>query len=143
MSKIYRRESLLESKPKRKKDEKARVRNVIVNFRMAPEEKRILDNRIRLSGISKQDYLIQSSLYHQVITYGNVKVFDEIKRQLFRLEEHLESISVELNVDEEIIESFRMIAEIVAGLESQDKDVVNKSKSISGIYQENELSTRR
>ncbi len=137
MSKIYVRNNLVKKKPKKKKDEKARVRNIIVNFRMAPEEKQILDNRIQLAGISKQDYLIQSSLYHQVITYGNIKVFDEIKRQLLRIEEHLESIPVELEVDIEVIESFRMIAEIIAGLELQDKDIVNQSKSKTGIYYEN------
>ena len=61
MSKIFKRESL-QSKGRKLKVDKNRKRNIIVNFRMSPEEKSLLEEKIALSGLNKQDYIIQMSL---------------------------------------------------------------------------------
>ena len=59
MSKIYKRATLLVSKGPKKKDEHNRTRNVILNFRVTPEEKEQIEARIALSGLTKADYFIQ------------------------------------------------------------------------------------
>lgn len=41
------------AQPKKKQDERRRKRNVIVNFRMSPEERAELEQRIMVSGKSK------------------------------------------------------------------------------------------
>lgn len=46
-----------EAKPK-KKDEHNRKRDIIVNFRMFPEKRAELEQRILISGKNKQDYMI-------------------------------------------------------------------------------------
>ena len=53
MGKIYRRETLKTSTTTKKKDEKRRKRNVIMNFRVSPEEKERIEERIALSGLMK------------------------------------------------------------------------------------------
>lgn len=58
---MYKRQRA-EAKPKKKKDEHNRKRDVIVNFRMSPEERAELEQRILMSGMKKQDYIIRSSL---------------------------------------------------------------------------------
>ena len=40
-------------------DAKNRWRNVVVAFRMSPEEAQELNVKVALSGLSKQDYIIQ------------------------------------------------------------------------------------
>ena len=49
MSKIFKRESL-QSKARKLKVDENRKRNIIVNFRMSPEEKSLLEEKIALSG---------------------------------------------------------------------------------------------
>ena len=49
MSKIFKRESL-QSKGRKLKVDNNRKRNIIVNFRMSPEEKSLLEEKIALSG---------------------------------------------------------------------------------------------
>lgn len=43
-------------------DKKKRWRNVVVAFRMSPEEAEELNVQVALSGLSKQDYLIKCCL---------------------------------------------------------------------------------
>lgn len=69
---MFKRENLPKAKPKAKKNEKNRYRNVIMNFRVTQEEKEKIENRIALSGLNKQDYFIQSLMNQQVICYGNI-----------------------------------------------------------------------
>ena len=55
MGKIYRRETLKTSTTPKKKDEKRRKRNVIMNFRVSPEEKERIEEH--LSRIERTDEL--------------------------------------------------------------------------------------
>lgn len=48
-------------------DKKGRWRNVIVSFRMSPEERDDLNARVKLSGLTKQDYVIKRLLEREVI----------------------------------------------------------------------------
>lgn len=48
-------------------DKKGRWRNVIVSFRMSPEERDDLNVRVKLSGLTKQDYVIKRLLEREVI----------------------------------------------------------------------------
>ena len=43
-------------------DQKGRFRNKLISFRMSPEESKMLDRKVALAGISKQDYIINSIL---------------------------------------------------------------------------------
>ena len=40
-------------------DRKGRWRNKLVGFRVSPEEAEVIDNFVRLSGLTKQDYIIR------------------------------------------------------------------------------------
>ena len=44
------------------RDERGRWRNKTVAFRMSEEENRILDTKVSLSGLTKQDYIIRQLL---------------------------------------------------------------------------------
>lgn len=121
MAKIYRRENLVSGVTPKKKNEKNRKRSVIVNFRVTPEEKQLIDERIALSGLPRAEFFIQSCMYQKVITFGNVKTFDGIKKKLVVIDEHLQAVEKSEELDLEILETLRMILEMFAGLEREDE----------------------
>ena len=108
-------------KKEKKKNEKNRKRSVIVNFRVTPEEKQLIDERIALSGLPRAEFFIQSCMYQKVITFGNVKTFDGIKKKLVAIDEHLQAVEKSEEMDLEILESLRMILEMLTGLEREDE----------------------
>lgn len=101
---------------KKKKDEHARVRNQILNFRTTPEERKKIEDRIALSGLTKSEFLIQSCMNQKIVVHGNVKVFAEINKQLSAIMEHITSTDFPNNLDDEILENLRTILELSAGL---------------------------
>ena len=121
MAKIYRRDNLVSGVTPKKKNEKNRKRSVIVNFRVTPEEKNLINERIALSGLPRAEFFIQSCMYQKVITFGNVKTFDAIKKKLVVIDEHLQAGGKSEELDLEILESLRMILEMLAGLEREDE----------------------
>lgn len=121
MAKIYRRDNLALGVVPKKKNEKNRKRSVIMNFRVTPEEKQFIDERIALSGLPRAEYFIQSCMQQKVITFGNVKTFDAIKKKLLVIDEHLQVVGKSEELDLEILESLRMILEMLAGLEREDE----------------------
>ena len=121
MAKIYRRDNLVSGVVPKKKNAKNRKRSVIVNYRVTPEEKQLIDERIALSGLPRAEFFIQSCMYQKVITFGNVKTFDGIKKKLVVIDEHLQAVEKSEELDLEILESLRMILEMLAGLEREDE----------------------
>ena len=92
-----------------------------MNFRVTPEEKQLIDERIALSGLPRAEFFIQSCMYQKVITFGNVKTFDAIKKKLVVIDEHLQAVGKSEELDLKILESLRMILEMLAGLEREDE----------------------
>ncbi len=121
MAKIYRRDTLVSGVSPKKKNEKNRKRNTIVNFRVTPEEKQLLDDRIALSGLARADFFIQSCLHQKVVTFGNVKTFDVMRKKLAVVNKHLQEVSKSEELDLEVLESLRMILELFDGLERKNE----------------------
>ena len=113
MDKIYRRPTQSNGTPKKKKDEKARKRNVIMNFRVSPQEKELIEKRIALSGLSKSEFFIQSCMYQKILVKGNVRTYDEMRKQLAVIKEHLSKVESTEDLELDVMESLRMIEEIL------------------------------
>ena len=120
MTKIFKRDTLISGVSPKMKEEKKRKRSVIVNFRVTPEEKKLLDNRIEISGMQRQDFFIQSCLYQKIITYGNIRTFDVMRKKVVEINKHLNLISKSEELDLEVLESLRMILEMLDGLVEED-----------------------
>lgn len=60
-------------------------------------------------------------MHQKVITFGNVKTFDAIKKKLIVIDEQLQAVGKSEELDLEILESLRMILEMLAGLEREDE----------------------
>ena len=101
----------------KKKDEKRRKRNVIMNFRVSPEEKERIEERIALSGLMKSEYFINSCLGSTLTVYGNVRTFEKMRQSLIDKREHLSRIEGTDELDPVIMEQLLMILELYQGLE--------------------------
>ena len=66
---------------KKNLDRKGRFRNKIVSVRMS-EEAKLLDRRVLLSGLTKQDYIINSILDKEIAVYGSPYVFRSLHDEL-------------------------------------------------------------
>ncbi|MFV0363247.1 MAG: plasmid mobilization protein [Suipraeoptans sp.] len=120
MGKIYRRSNLICGVTVKKED-KNRKRNIILNFRVSEEEKHMIENRIKLSGLAKADYLIKSCLHQEIVTYGNVKTFSEIRQQIAIIDKHLLALTKMDELELEVLESLRTILEILDGIKKESK----------------------
>ena len=97
-------------------DSKGRWRNKSVAFRMSPEEAEQLNYLSRLSGLTKQEYLINRALQKNITVKGNPRVykalqelFNEVLDELRRLEDVCEE-----NVD--LLELISYMVTIMEGL---------------------------
>lgn len=104
------------AKPKEKSSKKTCPRNKIMNFYVTEEEKEKIEIRIKLSGLTKQEFYVQSMMNQEVICIGNVKTFDEMKKQLLTIEMHLKNVERVDELDKNVLESLRMILELFEGV---------------------------
>lgn len=121
MAKIYRRTTLI-SGAKKKKDEKKRKRNIIMNFRVSPEEKQMIEERVKLSGMAKGEYFIQSCMYQKISVLGNIRTFDAIKESVSRLDRKLTELQSVEELDEVTLESLRMVLELLDGIYNKTEE---------------------
>ena len=52
-------------------DQQGRWRNKVVAFRMSPEEDEVLEAKVKLSGLTKQEYIIRRLTDREVTVVGN------------------------------------------------------------------------
>lgn len=78
---------------KKNLDGQGRWRSKTIAFRISPEENDELNLRVRLSGLSKQDYITMRCLQRDITVVGNSRIYkalktemDNILKQLRRLE---------------------------------------------------------
>ena len=86
------------------KDDHNRWRNKTVAFRMSPEEANQLDAFVQMSGLPKQDYLIQRALQREVVVVGNPRVYKGLRIQMEAIHNDLRRVSTERFIDDELLD---------------------------------------
>ena len=66
-----------------------RWRNKTVAFRVSPEENKQIDAAVRLSGLTKQDYITKRLLCRDVVVQGNPRVYKALRNELAAVLEEL------------------------------------------------------
>ena len=119
MTKIYRRNSLVEGIEAKKKGDKKRKRSIIVNFRMSPEEDELLETAVRLSGLTKQEYIIRRLQEKEVVVTGNPRVYKALKNELAKVLNELKSLKKGETVSEDLLEVIRLITVTMDGMKDE------------------------
>ena len=98
------------------RDEHNRWRNKTVAFRMSLEEAAQLDTAVRLSGLTKQDYITKRLLDRDVVVHANPRVYKALRSQLSEVLDELKRIDDGQPVNDELLETINLIAKILNGL---------------------------
>ena len=93
-----------------------RWRNKTVAFRVSPEENEQIDAGVRLSGLTKQDYITKRLLCRDVVVQGNPRVYKALRDELAAVLAELRRAEDGANVDGELLDTIRMIAAIMGGM---------------------------
>ena len=80
-------------------DRHNRWRNKTVAFRVSPDEDREIETAVRLSGLTKQDYITRRLLCRDVVVQGNPRVYKALRNELAAVLEELERIEAGNGVD--------------------------------------------
>ena len=98
------------------RDEHNRWRNKTVAFRVSPEEDAQIEVAVKLTGLTKQDYITRRLLCKDVVVQGNPRVYKALRDQLAAVLDELRRIEAGSSVDDELMDTIQMIAFIMDGM---------------------------
>ena len=93
-----------------------RWRNRQVAFRLSPEEADLLDTYVRLSGLTKQDYITRRLLNRDIVVQGNPRVYKALRDQLATVLGELRRMEAGGGVDDELLATIRLITVTLDGM---------------------------
>ena len=100
-------------------DKHNRWRNRTVAFRVSEEENEQINTFVKLAGTTKQNYVTQRLLCHDVIVQGNPRVYKALKEQLAAVLVELRRIDSVTKVSDDLLDTIRMIARIMDGMKEE------------------------
>ena len=98
------------------RDNKNRWRNKTVAFRVSPEEDAQIETAVRLSGLTKQDYITRRLMCREVVVQGNPRVYKALRNEFAAVLAELQRIEAGGGVDDELLDTIRLIAAIMDGM---------------------------
>ena len=103
------------------RDDHNRWRNKTVAFRVSPEEDKQIETYVRLSGLTKQDYITRRLTHRDIVVQGNPRVFKALRNQLADVLSELQRIEAGADVNDELLDLIEMIADILGGLKEESE----------------------
>ncbi|MBM6869093.1 plasmid mobilization protein [Pseudoflavonifractor phocaeensis] len=97
-------------------DRHNRWRNITVAFRVSPAEDEQIETAVRLSGLTKQDYITRRLMCREVVVQGNPRVYKALRNEFAAVLAELQRIEAGGGVDGELLDTIRLIASIMAGM---------------------------
>lgn len=81
------------------------------------EEDLQLETMVKLTGLTKQDYIIRRLLERDVVVQGNPRVYKALRDQLAAVLNELRRIEAGQGVNDELLDTIQMIATIMNGMQ--------------------------
>lgn len=103
-------------------DKKGRGRNIIVSFRMSKAESDYLNIKVKLSGLTKQDYIIKRLSEKEITVIGNPRIYKALRNQMNDIYIELKRIKNCIKVDSEFFETIQLVAITLNELEEESDD---------------------
>ena len=100
-------------------DNKNRWRSKTVGFRVSPEEDAQIETAVRLSGLTKQDYITRRLLCSDVVVQGNPRVYKALRDRFAAVLGELRRIEAGAGVDDELLDTIELIAAIMDGMKEE------------------------
>ena len=103
------------------RDNHNRWRSKTVAFRVSPEEDEQIERFVKLSGLTKQDYITRRLLCRDVVVQGNPRVYKALRDQLAAVLDELRRIEGSRSVDDELLDIIEMITVIMDGMKEESE----------------------
>ncbi len=100
-------------------DGQGRWRNKTVAFRISPEEDEQLETAVRLSGLTKQEYIIRRLQCRDVVVQGNPRVHKALRNELASVLSELRRIETGGTISVDLLETIELIAVTMEGLKEE------------------------
>ena len=100
-------------------DNHNRWRNKTVAFRVSPEEDAQIETFVKLSGLTKQDYITRRLICKDVVVQGNPRVYKALRDQFAAVLDELQRIKAGVELDDELLDTINLIARIMDGMKEE------------------------
>ena len=97
-------------------DNHNRWRSKTIAFRVSPEENEQIEIAVRLSGLTKQDYITRRLLNREIVVQGNPRVYKALRDQLAAVLEELRRMEAGGGMDDELLATIRLITVTLDGM---------------------------
>lgn len=75
-----------------------------------------IETAVRLSGLTKQDYITRRLLCREIVVQGNPRVYKALRNELNSVLEELRRVETGQSIDGELLETIRLIAATLDGM---------------------------
>lgn len=103
-------------------DTHGRWRSITVSFRVSPEEDAQIERLVKLTGLTKQDYLMRKMTEQDIVVQGNHRVFAALRREMQEILEELRRLDAGQQLSEGSSEALIMIARIMEGMKEGNRE---------------------
>ena len=97
-------------------DQQGRWRNKVVAFRMSPEEDEVLEAKVKLSGLTKQEYIIRRLTDREITVVGNPRVYKALRGQMELIYQELQRLAVDEEVPPDLLETLQLLNLMLTGI---------------------------
>ena len=99
-------------------DGQGRFRNKTVAFRVSPEEDALIESAVRMSGLTKQDYITRRLTDFSVVVQGNPRVFKGLRTEMKSILTELKRLNAGSQLAPDLISRIEMLTEIIVGMQN-------------------------
>ena len=100
-------------------DGQGRWRSKTVAFRVSPEEDEQIEIAVKLSGLTKQDYIIRRLHDREIVVIGNPRVYKALRNQFATVLDELQRIAAGEQVDDDLLDTIHLITATMDGLKEK------------------------
>lgn len=102
-------------------DHQGRWRNKVVAFRVSQEESELIDRMVRLSGLTKQDYIIRRLQCQDIVVQGNPRVYKALRDQMVQILQELKRVENASELSEEFLYTLQLVAITLNGMKEENE----------------------
>lgn len=103
------------------KDNHNRWRSITIAFRVSPEEDSLINEMVKLAGLTKQEYITSNMLKHQFVVYPNPRVQKALREYFVTVYEEMKRLGSASDVNDEYLEVLRFALQIYDGMSAESK----------------------
>lgn len=104
----------------RRTDVRNRWRNKTIGFRMSTQEAEMLDMLVKVSGYTKQDYIISRLLQRDIVVNGNPRTYKALKDLLMQVLDELHRLETVSSDNVELMELIDQINTTLYGFKNDE-----------------------